>query len=358
MTKASLLIIFFGMITWSTSNAVAFDETLEVISRTLTGEEFLRGDANAGSPVRLDGDLSGPDGKEVLPVVVLLHGGDGPKSGAVWNWRRFLNGTGIATFSLDSYTGRGLSRSADRSIAIRPVHADIRHLSCCRSAGGSPEDRRLARGCHGVLARRQRCVLFGDGKISEIVRAEGRPNCRALAFLSLLQFRTCGSSSTLQAVPIREFHGADDDATPAAPCRAYVDRLADAGHDVQMTVYPDALHAFDDLRRPARSADPDRKTLRNCQFREENGQLVNAATGKPFTYADACVEYGASVPIQRCSRDGSTGRGKGISDGLVCGEMSTRPSQRKRTSRSECKLPLGRDGEETACANCLGLYAA
>ena len=293
MTKASLLIIFFGMITWSTSNAVAFDETLEVISRTLTGEEFLRGDANAGSPVRLDGDLSGPDGKEVLPVVVLLHGGDGPKSGAVWNWRRFLNSTGIATFSLDSYTGRGLSEAptdpslvgqftqiydtyrAVEALAAHPKIDGSRVAVMGFSLGGNSA-------FYSAMARFQKSFGPKEGHI-----------VAHLPFYPYCNFELADKLN-VERVPIREFHGADDDATPAAPCQAYVDRLADAGHDVQMTVYPDALHAFDDLRRPARSADPDRKTLRNCQFREENGQLVNAATGKPFTYADACVEYGPS----------------------------------------------------------------
>ena len=62
-----------------------------------------------------------------------------------------------------------------------------------------------------------------------------------------------------------------------------------------MTEYPGALHSFDDPRHPAFYSEPDWCTLRNCQLREENGQLMNATLGKLFTEADACVEYGGSV---------------------------------------------------------------
>lgn len=61
-----------------------------------------------------------------------------------------------------------------------------------------------------------------------------------------------------------------------------------------MTEYPDALHNFDSTSNPARYVDPENMTSRNCQRREENGQLVNVATGQPFSYDDACVEFGPS----------------------------------------------------------------
>src|SRR5262245_18811117 len=116
MTRPSLLLLLVGIVICCASSAVAFDETVVLQSLTLTDEEFLRGDAVAGSPVRLSGNLAGPDSDAEVPVVILLHGSDGPGSGAVWNWSRFLNSKGIATFRLDSYTGRGLSQaSTDQS---------------------------------------------------------------------------------------------------------------------------------------------------------------------------------------------------------------------------------------------------
>jgi hypothetical protein len=53
-----------------------------VPSRTISDEDFLRGDDTAGTSVTLTGHLSGGQGERSLPVLILLHGTDGPKSGA------------------------------------------------------------------------------------------------------------------------------------------------------------------------------------------------------------------------------------------------------------------------------------
>jgi hypothetical protein len=62
-----------------------------------------------------------------------------------------------------------------------------------------------------------------------------------------------------------------------------------------MTEYPGAQHSFDHPGSPALNASSDAQTSRNCMRREENGRLLNAATGAPFTWKDACVEYGPYV---------------------------------------------------------------
>ena len=178
-------------------------------------------------------DLSGPDGKEKLPVVVLLHGGDGPGSGAVWNWSRALNGAGIATFSLDSYTGRGLSRApADRSLEFTQIYDTYRAVEVL-AAHPKIDGARVA------------VVGFSLGGITALYSAMARfhqsfgpQEGKIVAYLPFYPYCNFGLVDELNIVsgPIREFHGGDDDATPAAPCRAYIDRLAEAGHDAQMTI--------------------------------------------------------------------------------------------------------------------------
>jgi dienelactone hydrolase len=97
--------------------------------------------------------------------------------------------------------------------------------------------------------------------------------------------------------PIRIFHGTLDDYNPVAPCKAYVERLRSAGRDVQLTEYPNAPHGFDN---PLDSLTPrvvkNGQTQRRCTIREEaTGQLINVATGQPFTYKDSCVELDPHV---------------------------------------------------------------
>jgi hypothetical protein len=75
MTRARALLILLCL---GISPASAFDEQISVPSRTISDEDFLRGDDTAGSSVTLTGHLSGGQGERSLPVVILLHGSDGP----------------------------------------------------------------------------------------------------------------------------------------------------------------------------------------------------------------------------------------------------------------------------------------
>jgi len=97
--------------------------------------------------------------------------------------------------------------------------------------------------------------------------------------------------------PIRIFGGTQDDYNPIALCKAYVERLKAAGRDAQLTEYPTASHAFDNVLGtvlPAVVAGG--QSVRHCIIREEPiGVLINASTRQPFTYKDPCVEIGPHV---------------------------------------------------------------
>jgi dienelactone hydrolase len=295
MTRLGMLLsLLIGLVPCGPSTAIALDEMVEIGSLTMSEGDFLRGDAAAGTPVTLSGRLEGPDTGEPLPVVILLHGTDGPKSGAVRHWSRFLNTFGIATLSLDSYTGRHLGdASADQSrfgqfsqiydtyraveaLAANPKIDGARVAVMGFSRGGNAA-------LYSAMARFQKAFGPANGRI--VAHLPFYPACN---FELVDQLNTTGA-------PIREFHGTDDDWTPAAPCRVYVERLRAAGRDARMIEYPGALHGFDSPSNPSWHSDPGWQTSRSCLRREENAQLVNTATGKPFTYADACVEYGPSV---------------------------------------------------------------
>src|SRR5438045_2223784 len=97
--------------------------------------------------------------------------------------------------------------------------------------------------------------------------------------------------------PIRLFHGTADDYDPVAPCRAYVERLRNAGRDVQLTEYPDAHHVFDNpTLGPAPIVAGESQTVRHCTIREaREGRLINESTGAVFGWDDSCVERGPHV---------------------------------------------------------------
>ena len=104
--------------------------------------------------------------------------------------------------------------------------------------------------------------------------------------------------------PIRLFHGTADDWVRIGPCRDYVERLKHAGADARLTEYRGAFHAYDVSYFHAYDVSyfkelmrlPDAQTARNCTMVEgDDGVVLNAGTGQPFTLDDPCVERGVFV---------------------------------------------------------------
>jgi dienelactone hydrolase len=108
---------------------------------------------------------------------------------------------------------------------------------------------------------------------------------------------TYQSDSDVADRPIRIFHGIPDDYNPVASCKAYVQRLRDAKHDVILTEYPNAQHGFDTpLNVGTVGVATNAQTVRGCSIREaDGGLLLNASSGKPFTYKDDCVQLNPHV---------------------------------------------------------------
>jgi dienelactone hydrolase len=96
--------------------------------------------------------------------------------------------------------------------------------------------------------------------------------------------------------PIRIFHGKSDDWVQIAPCRAYFARLKPTAKDVQMTELPNAWHAYDYPSLPSHPYVVPYAQTTLCRLKEEPvGTIINTASQKPFTPADACVGKGAHV---------------------------------------------------------------
>src|SRR5205823_5119227 len=74
-------------------------EVRSIDSMTLTGEQFLTGDAS-GKPVMLAGELRIPrPGTGRLPAVILVHGSGGVNASHD-RWAQELNSIGVATLIL------------------------------------------------------------------------------------------------------------------------------------------------------------------------------------------------------------------------------------------------------------------
>ena len=261
---------------------------------TISDRQFLQGD-DKGQPVTIAGQLRIAQGTGRLPVVVLEHGSGGVGANLEM-WARDFNAMGISTFTLDNFTGRGLTQVSTDQAQLGRLNfiLDIYRALDVLAKHPRIDTSRIA--LMG-FSRGGQAVLYAG--VKRFQQAWNRSGVEFLAYIPF--YPDCMTSFVAETDiadrPIRIFAGAPDDFNPPAACKDYVERLRAAGRDVQLTEYPNAPHSFDNPLgpKPARVS-ANSQTVRNCTIREEPvGTLINAATKEPFTYQDKCVERGPST---------------------------------------------------------------
>lgn len=201
-------------------------------SRSPTNEQFLTGAADAQA-VTIGGELRLPiAGADRLPAVVLLHasGGIGPN---VQAWVSELNGMGIATFLVDSFTGRGIaSTQADQDVLSRlAMVVDAYRALDLLSAHPRIDPARVAvmgfsRGggaAHWAAIKRFQAMHAKDARAHYALHIAFYPTCNR-DFRDALDI----------AAPVRIVHGTADDYIPIKECRELVGRLREAGRDASI----------------------------------------------------------------------------------------------------------------------------
>lgn len=267
-----------------------------------TNQQFLTGD-KSGPPVTIAGVLRLPQrapGRS--PAVIILHGSGGANAGNEV-WAELLNAMGIATFVVDSWSGRGLTSTATDQARIGLFVQTLDAFRAYDVLAAHPriDPNRIAlmgssRGARGVLW----------ASMTRFQKLWAAPGIKFAAFVSL--YGPCDSpmvigDTDVSAAPIRLFHGTPDDYVPVAPCRAFVSRLQAAGRDIQLTEYADSWHQFDNpLGNKVPAVARANQTLRNCRLTEEPmGRIINADSKQPFTYDDQCVELGPHLGYNEAS---------------------------------------------------------
>src|SRR5437763_8508745 len=103
----------------SVADLAARTELRAIETLTLTDQQFLTGD-KSGKPATIAGELRLPRGAAgKLPAVILLHGSGGVGPGPEM-WAKYFNEMGVASYVLDSFTGRGIvSTSTNQALLGR-----------------------------------------------------------------------------------------------------------------------------------------------------------------------------------------------------------------------------------------------
>jgi dienelactone hydrolase len=272
---------------------VARIEYLPFESTTLTDAEFLTGRKD-GPRVTLAGELRLPKvGDEKLPAVVLVHGSGavGGAAAPVSEWARALNDIGIATFAIDSFSGRGIVQTSTDQKQLGRLAMIV---DAYRALEVLAKHRQIDPGRIALMgfSRGGQVTLYAS--LKRFQQMHGPAGVQYAAFLPfypacVLSYRQDEDVDR----PIRIFHGAADDYNPVAACRPYIDRLTKAGRDVKLYEYPGAHHVFDGRAVMKPTPSPASQSVRACrQAEDESGQVINLDTGKPFSYTDACVQRG------------------------------------------------------------------
>jgi dienelactone hydrolase len=263
-----------------------------VPSTTVSGEEFLLG--KKGRAVNLSGELRLPQGATAkFPAVILVHGSGGI-SGSMDAWVHHFNQAGIATFVLDTFTGRGITSTV---VDQTQLHSLAMMVDAYRALDLLSKHPRID-------AKKISVVGFSKGAVASIFSASTRftkSYGSEASFASHIGLYTpCNSrflgDAELTGKPMRLFHGATDDYVNVQPCRDYVKTLQQAGVNVTLTEFPDTDHGYDNPLSPKRLKVTAAQSTRDCMFVEKTPSvMVNQKTGDAFSYKDACIATGAHV---------------------------------------------------------------
>lgn len=260
---------------------------------SLTEQQFLAGSRD-GTPAVIAGQLRVPRGGNRRPAVVLVHGSNGIRAN-VLRWADELSAIGLATFVLDSFTGRQITETATAQELLSTVAMTVDAYRALDVIGRHPRiDRRRV----AIMGFSKGGSVALSASLRRFQALHGSPALEFAAHVALYpgcQRRFIDDENVVER-PIRIYHGEADDWVPIAPCRAYIDRLRKAGKDAELTSYPDAHHAFDSHLAPRSVRLPNVQTGPTCAIEERpGGVMVSMPSGKPWSFDDPCVERGATI---------------------------------------------------------------
>jgi len=173
-----------------------------------------------------------PEGAGPFPVVIILSGctGVGPDAGIVRRVNADYLPKGIATLVVDSFTPRGITEAcSDPNLdAVRYRVKDAYAAMSWLSARSEIDSK------HIFLQG------YSHGAITAIAAIDAEwPATHQQKFAGVIAFYPYCFSSSKFSVPTIILVGELDDWTPAELCEGIVDKT-----NVEITVYPKALHAF------------------------------------------------------------------------------------------------------------------
>jgi dienelactone hydrolase len=262
-------------------------------TQTLSAEAFLTGSGQGKSHI-LAAELKIPQGKRTkFPAVILMHGSGGIGSD-IEPWTHALNAAGFATLVVDSFSGRGITNTIQDQTQLNSLAMVFDGYRALNLLSKHPR----------IDASKISIMGFSKGAVASIFSAStrftalyggGDKFASHIGLYTPCNTRVMGDTDVTGA-PMRFFHGTTDDYVSVKPCRIFVSELKAKGVDATLTEFDNTEHAYDVPMYPGKVPLPQAQSTRNCLFVEKNeGRLINADTGAPFSYSDSCIETGAHI---------------------------------------------------------------
>jgi len=244
----------------------------------VTLNQFLKGETE-GESVQISGKLKFPKKKWTgrRPAVVILHGGGGVSDNQKV-WAAGLRKIGVATFIVDSNSGRGC-RKVEKIISNCKnayLHQGLGHIpDAYRALDLLSTHPRIDPNRIGLMGFSVggKAALYAS--VKRFQKMWGTPGLEFAAYVPF--YPGCKTvfenDEIVSDRPIRIFFGELDDFVSAELCEEYVNRLRKAGADVTITIYPNATHSFD--HKPDSRGTAMKKgfgsgvNYRNCRFVED-----------------------------------------------------------------------------------------
>ena len=263
-----------------------------------------------GAPQAVVGHLFLPVNKTnaPIPAVVLMHGSGGVYRELLEFWPQLLNDQGIAAFVVDSFSPRGVQSTVEDQSRV-PMPADV--ADAFAALGLLATHPRIDKARIGIMGFSRGGTTAWRTAVNRLIEGAAPQGLRFAAHVPQYSGGCAGLSSMVvkagvfDAAPMLWIHGADDDYTSAADCKAYSDRIAAAGTPSDFLLLPGARHKYD-------ATDPRRYTLRAAQKTRPGCPLsldatqrfapVDLRSGQAMSWQAAqalnreqCFELGATI---------------------------------------------------------------
>jgi dienelactone hydrolase len=215
------------------------------------------------NPRKISGELNLPPGDGPFPAVILYHGHYHPDDLELWFNElvpRLLKAN-IATFVLDSFTGRKINNTAlfeqrlSRSARVTDIFQALNMLARLKEI----DENRI--GITGYSAGGTAALLAADRRLNMTSLARGRSFAAILPVYPSCQVRF--RTSRLTGAPILILAAEDDTYSPAEFCEDFVEDADATGEfDVRIKKYENTQHGW--LNEKAASDCEECMTFRDC----------------------------------------------------------------------------------------------